>query len=127
LRTGPFDHKHEQNRTQAVIQTMIVAHGWDSSRHLCWRRAPTPDDAFHRSVEHKITHIPKNETLTLMETVEAARRVRACVRARVPVDEGDPPIRCRSAEGVAGSERWRGWGVRIPCIPQSAHNRVVLC
>jgi hypothetical protein len=90
LRTGPFDHEHEQNRTQAVIQTMIVAHGWDSSRHLCWRRAPSPDDAFHRSIghdrasiaPHKYAKSPKMKTPTLMETVESEARA----RARVPAD-----------------------------------------
>jgi hypothetical protein len=43
---------------------------------------------------------------------------------QVPADEGDPPIRCRRRGGFGALE---GWGVRIPCIPQSAHNRVVLC
>ena len=52
---------------------------------------------------------------------------REALLARVPADEGDPPIRCRRRGGFRALE---GVGcpdpVRSPIL-QSAHNRVVLC
>ena len=55
LRTGPFDHEHEQHGTQAVIQAMIVALGL-RSRHLTSIERPAPDDAFHRSRHGALKH-----------------------------------------------------------------------